>query len=186
MNTTVFLSLLAAILELDTTYIFQTLVSRPIIAGPLFGCVIGDPMAGVQIGVFAELLCADISPLGGIIPPNGVVACAIPLILYHMGIELYFGFFFGIVAAILYSWIDILLRKTRFTWLVFMETKIGKRPDAISRTLAATLLLSFLVTFVFVSIVYITPTLLTQLTIYPTNIYSHLSYILFYNIRSFY
>ncbi len=147
------MSLLAALLELDTTYLFQTLVSRPIITGPIFGCLIGDPIAGIQVGIFTELLFADISPLGGIIPPSGVVATAIPLILYTLGIELYFGFFCGTAAAVLYSLLDALLRKARFRWIVFLETKIGKSPQAISQTLAITVLLSFLMTFLFVSVI---------------------------------
>ena len=47
------LCLLAALLELDTTYAGQWLISRPIIAGPLFGLITGDLMAGIQVGVFA-------------------------------------------------------------------------------------------------------------------------------------
>ena len=54
MNTTVFiLCMLAALLELDTTYAFQMLLSRPIVAGPIFGLVTGDVMAGVQVGISA-------------------------------------------------------------------------------------------------------------------------------------
>ncbi len=152
MSTTLLLSAMAALLELDTTYVFQTLVSRPLVAGPIFGLLTGDVMAGIQIGVFAELLGADISPLGGVIPPSGVVATVIPLALHQTGIELYFGFFIGIAAALLYSHIDAYLRKTRFTWLVYLEIKIAKSPRVIWHTLCANLLLSALVTFVFVSL----------------------------------
>lgn len=148
----VLLCIFASLLELDTTYAFQLLLSRPIIAGPLFGLFTGDVMAGVQVGVFAELLFADISPLGGIIPPSGVVATVVPLILYSMGIELYFGFFLGVGGAVFYAFFDALLRKTRFKWLVFLEKKIGRNPTDIKRTIAATLLLSFLMTFIFISV----------------------------------
>lgn len=150
--TAIWLCVLASVLELDITYAFQLLLSRPIIAGPLFGLVTGDVMAGLQVGVFAELLFADISPLGGIIPPSGVVATVIPVILYSLGLELYFGFFFGIVAAVLYSFLDALLRKTRFTWLVFLEKKLGRNPSGLTRAVLAALLLSFLMTFIFISI----------------------------------
>lgn len=152
-TTATLLSLLAALLELDTTYLFQTLVSRPIIAGPLFGLLLGEPMAGLQVGVFAELILVDISPLGGIIPPSGVVATAVPMIMYHSGVDLYFGFFVGIVAAIVYSFIDTFLRRTRSTWIVFLEAKISKHPGALLHTILYTLALSFLVTFVFISLV---------------------------------
>lgn len=149
---TLILCILASVLELDTTYAFQTLVSRPIIAGPIFGLITGDVMAGVQVGIFAELLFSDISPLGGIIPPSGVVVCVIPLILYAMGIELYFGFFLGVISAVIYSFLDALLRKTRFTWIVFLEKGIEKRPANIKRVIGMTLLASFLMTFIFLSV----------------------------------
>lgn len=149
---TLILCLVASLLELDVTYAFQTLISRPIIAGPIFGLITGDVMAGVQVGIFAELLFSDISPLGGIIPPSGVVVCVIPLILYAMGIELYFGFFLGVLSAILYSFLDALLRRTRFTWIVFLERGIERRPENIKGVIGMTLLASFLMTFVFLSV----------------------------------
>ena len=141
---------LASLLELDTTYAFQTLLSRPILAGPILGLITGDAMAGLQVGIFVELLFSDISPLGGIIPPSGIVATSITLLLYAMGIELYFGFFLGVLAAILYSFFDALLRKSRFTWLIFVEKKITRQPTDIKRVIAGALLLSFSMTFVFI------------------------------------
>ena len=148
----ILLCIFAALLELDTTYAFQTLLSRPVIAGPIFGWLTGDVAAGIQVGIFAELLFSDISPLGGIIPPSGVVATVIPLLLYAQGIDLYFGFFLGVCAAVLYSFFDALLRKTRFKWLIFLEKRIGRRPSDITRIIAITLLLSFLMTFIFISV----------------------------------
>lgn len=59
----------AALLELDTTYAFQLTLSRGIIAGPLLSLWTGDLMAGIQVGVFTELLFSDVNPLGGILPP---------------------------------------------------------------------------------------------------------------------
>lgn len=148
----IILSLLASALELDTTYAFQTLLSRPILAGPIFGLVTGDMMAGLQVGVFAELLFCDISPLGGVIPPSGVVATVIPMLLYAQGIELYFGFFLGILAAVVYSLLDGLLRKNRLTWLVSIEKRITRHPGYIRYAMLGALLLSFTMTFIFVSV----------------------------------
>ena len=60
----------AALLELDTTYAFQLTFSRGIIAGPLLGLLTGDLMAGLQVGIFTELIFSDVNPLGGILPPS--------------------------------------------------------------------------------------------------------------------
>lgn len=147
----ILLCIFAALLELDTTYAFQLLLSRPIIAAPLFSLFTGDIMAGIQVGIFAELLFADVSPLGGIIPPSGVVASVIPLILYSLGIELYFGFFLGVLAALLYSVLDQLIRKTRFKWLVFLEKNVAREPNRINGAIFGSLFSVFLMNFIFIS-----------------------------------
>ena len=146
------LCLLAALLELDTTYAGQWLISRPIIAGPLFGLITGYLMAGIQVGVFAELLFVDISPLGGIIPPSGVMTAAIPMILYSLGIELYFGFFLGVLAGILFAQLDRWVRKTRLRLMVFLEKNAAAHPQAIGRTVGWLLLTVFLMNLIFVSV----------------------------------
>ena len=104
----------AALLELDTTYAFQLTLSRGIIAGPLLSLWTGDLMAGIQVGVFTELLFSDVNPLGGILPPSAVVCSAVTLALHAMGLELYFAFFFGVVGAIAFSMAEKFMRKNRF------------------------------------------------------------------------
>ena len=75
----VLLCVLAAALELDTTYAFQFTFSRGIIAGPLFSLLTGDLMAGIQVGAFTELLFCDINPLGAILPPSVVICCVVSM-----------------------------------------------------------------------------------------------------------
>lgn len=144
------LCVLAALLELDTTYAFQLTFSRGIIAGPLLGLATGDVMAGIQAGVFTELLFADINPLGGILPPSAAVCCAITLALKLMGIDLYFGFFFGVTGAALFALTEKFMRRNRFKWLVFWEQKITQKPNRINRTIGFALATSFLMNFAFV------------------------------------
>ena len=148
----VILCILAALLELDTTYVGQLSFSRPIIAGPVFGLITGDIMAGIQVGVFTELLFADISPLGGIIPPSGVMCAAIPMILYSLGIELYFGFFLGVIAGIAYGQLDKWMRKARFKWMVFLEKNATARPGAFFRTVIMLIVSAFLLNLIFISV----------------------------------
>ena len=118
----------AALLELDTTYAFQLTLSRGIIAGPLLSLWTGDLMAGIQVGVFTELLFSDVNPLGGILPPSAVVCSAVTLALHAMGIELYFAFFFGVVGAIAFSMAEKFMRKNRFKWLIFWERRVMQQP----------------------------------------------------------
>lgn len=141
------LCVLAALLELDTTYALQLTFSRGIIAGPIFALITGDIMAGIQVGIFTELLFADINPLGGILPPSAVVCTAVTLALHATGAALYITFVFGVVAALLFTWVEKYRRKNRFRFLIYWEQKISQRPECINRAIAVSLLSSFLINF---------------------------------------
>jgi len=60
------------ILCLDRTVI-QIMVSRPVIAGPVIGFLLGDVKTGLTVGAFVELLWINRIPLGVYIPPNDTV-----------------------------------------------------------------------------------------------------------------
>ena len=55
---------------LDRTAVFQFMVSRPIVAAPLAGWLLGDPVAGLQVGILVELLWLGRLPIGAAIPPD--------------------------------------------------------------------------------------------------------------------
>ena len=141
--------LLAALLELDTTYAFQLTLSRGIVAGPLLSLITGDLMAGVQVGALTELLFADINPLGGILPPSAVACCAVSLILHAYGVPLCVAFFFGVVCAILFAQVERWVRKNRSYWLARRETTICAKPAVLNRLIAGLLVGAFLFFFVF-------------------------------------
>ncbi|AJF06987.1 PTS sugar transporter subunit IIC [Geoalkalibacter subterraneus] len=63
-------SLIAVVLGLDRTAAFQLMISRPIVAGPLTGFVLGDAWVGLQIGALVELLWLGRLPVGAAIPPD--------------------------------------------------------------------------------------------------------------------
>ena len=122
--------IVGALLELDTTYAFQLTFSRGIIAGPLLSLITGDLMAGLQVGIFTELIFIDISPLGGLLPPSAAVCCTLSLALYSMGIPIYFAFFFGVIGAVLFSVCEVFIRKQRSIWLARQEHIILKNQNA--------------------------------------------------------
>jgi mannose/fructose/N-acetylgalactosamine-specific phosphotransferase system component IIC len=146
----------ACLLELDTTYAFQFTLSRGIIAGPLLSLITGDLMAGVQVGVFTELLFADVNPLGGILPPSAVTCCAVSLALHGLCVPLYIAFFFGVVSAVLFAYAERTLRKYRIRWLVKWEERIIQTPSLIYRpvfiSLAAYAFMSLILILLFVLI----------------------------------
>lgn len=65
----VLLSLLGGILSLDRVWA-QFMISRPIVAAPLAGVMLGDPYTGLQAGALLELFWIDKLPIGTIVPPN--------------------------------------------------------------------------------------------------------------------
>jgi len=58
---------------LDRVFI-QTLISRPIVAAPVTGAILGDPYTGLIAGAFIELFWIDHLPIGAYVPPNDTVA----------------------------------------------------------------------------------------------------------------
>ncbi len=145
------LCFVAALLELDTTYAGQFQLSRGIMAGPLLSLITGDWMAGVQVGVFSELLFADISPLGGFLPPSTTICCAISLALYAAGIPLHLAFFIAVIGSILVAHVEKWMRKTRVKSLARWEQRVLQKPNYINRVILKNLLTSFLMNFLLLS-----------------------------------
>lgn len=152
MTLLLWLCLIGALLELDTTYALQSTLSRGIVAGPLLGLATGDVLTGVQIGLFTELLFIDINPLGGMLPPSAVVCCTITLAFCMLQIPVYFSFFFGVIGAILFSVYEITLRKRRSDWVIRQEQKIHYHPPYINGVIVRALGMSFTSNFLFVLI----------------------------------
>ncbi len=63
-------ALVSLICGLDRTAVLQVMISRPIVAAPLAGWVLGDPLVGLQIGLLVELLWLARLPVGAAIPPD--------------------------------------------------------------------------------------------------------------------
>ena len=62
--------LVAVFCGLDRIAAFQFMFSRPIVAGPLTGLVLGEPLIGLQVGMLVELLWLGRLPVGASIPPD--------------------------------------------------------------------------------------------------------------------
>lgn len=60
----------AVVCGIDRTAAFQMMLSRPIVAGPLAGLVLGQPLVGLQVGLLVELLWLGRLPVGASIPPD--------------------------------------------------------------------------------------------------------------------
>jgi len=69
LNETAIAAVLGALICLDRVVV-QFMISRPVVAGPLTGLALGDPLAGLVTGALLELLWVDRIPGGTYVPPN--------------------------------------------------------------------------------------------------------------------
>jgi mannose/fructose/N-acetylgalactosamine-specific phosphotransferase system component IIC len=67
--------LAGSLLWLDRVYMFQLMISRPLIMGPVIGFVMGDVKIGILIGASLELLWLNAPPVGSYLP-NDESFCA--------------------------------------------------------------------------------------------------------------
>jgi PTS system mannose-specific IIC component len=72
----VWVALAGGIICLDRVCL-QAMISRPIVAAPITGTILGDPYTGLVIGTFIELLWLDRLPMGIYVPPNGTVVAVL-------------------------------------------------------------------------------------------------------------
>lgn len=80
---------LALLCGLDRIAVFQILISRPIVAAPLTGIFLGEPLIGLQIGVMVELLWLARLPVGAAVPPDDTqVAIAATVLSVALGRQL--------------------------------------------------------------------------------------------------
>jgi len=61
---------LAMLLGLDRVAFLQCMVSRPLVAAPLTGWLLGVPLTGLEVGMLLELLWLGRLPVGTVIPPD--------------------------------------------------------------------------------------------------------------------
>ena len=54
------------VVALDLVSVPQALLSRPVVAGSVAGWIVGDPVAGLRVGVLLELFALDVLPIGAV------------------------------------------------------------------------------------------------------------------------
>ena len=54
---------------------------RPIIVAPIVGAILGDLNTGLVAGGLVELAFAGVTPVGGVVPPNAIMAAVMTVVL---------------------------------------------------------------------------------------------------------
>ncbi|MBI4777056.1 MAG: PTS sugar transporter subunit IIC [Deltaproteobacteria bacterium] len=115
------LSTLGALLWLDRTHAFQVMISRPIVAAPFIGVLLGNPMDGLLVGVTVELLWTHHLPMGSATPPDETAFAILATSTGILGLEtetalahadLMYGFAVFLPVAYLYRRVDLRLKET--------------------------------------------------------------------------
>lgn len=66
-------SLVGGLIALDRTAAFQFMISRPVVAAPVIGAIVGDLEAGIKVGMIIELLWIGYLPVGASVPPDETI-----------------------------------------------------------------------------------------------------------------
>jgi len=88
-------AVVALVCGLDRVAALQIMISRPIVAAPLAGWLLGDIEVGLQIGMMIELLWLARLPVGAAVPPDDtqvavagtVLSIGMGKLLGHNGLE---------------------------------------------------------------------------------------------------
>ncbi|MBO4707870.1 MAG: PTS sugar transporter subunit IIC [Elusimicrobiaceae bacterium] len=141
---------LVAFLELDTTYVGQFLISRPMFIGAMLGALTGNLLLGLQIGIFTELIYIDYLPLGGTVPPSGTITATIAILMnYFFSMDIYFAFFVGIICGQSFAFVERFIRDKRAAKLENIEKQLIKIKITPGVVIIKSLILEFVVVFVF-------------------------------------
>jgi PTS system mannose-specific IIC component len=78
--------LVSMLTGLDRVALVQIMISRPLVAAPLTGLVLGNPLLGLEVGMLLELLWLGRLPVGAAIPPDDTqVAVGATVLAFSMG-----------------------------------------------------------------------------------------------------
>jgi mannose/fructose/N-acetylgalactosamine-specific phosphotransferase system component IIC len=124
----------AAAIELDVVQAGQIFLSRPSVAGLIYGFLGGDFITGLQMGLCMELLTLDQVPVGGYVPPSGVIGAACAFMLAHYsGFDGGYAFFLGFLTAALFASVETKLRHERSKWNPKIEAQVLETPAMLER-----------------------------------------------------
>ncbi len=69
-------ALVAGLTALDNVHVFQWMLSRPVVTGPIVGAIMGDLTSGMICGAWIELIWLGVLPIGNYTPPDAQITAA--------------------------------------------------------------------------------------------------------------
>ncbi|MFH1715585.1 MAG: PTS sugar transporter subunit IIC [Elusimicrobiota bacterium] len=153
------ISIVGALLSLDATVVGNFMISRPIVAAPIIGWILGDINTGFAIGIIFEMLWVNLIYVGAMVPINLTIFTTLVLgvnyTVPHRG-DAFTMFVILIALPIVYLFkhIEILVR----TWNSRMARKVddcinNHKSACITFVMAYSITFFFLASFVYLIIV---------------------------------
>ena len=169
------IAFVAALFSMDVTAFGQCMVSRPIVCASVFGYLLGDPVAGIWIGIIVEMIWVNTIPMGAAIPQDTTAIAILATVWGILGMSgnraaMMLALALAVPAGILYQFIDIKMRYFNIRVAHWVENGLKKGNETrIGQGIAAGLALSFIKAFVFYAFLVIPGKLLVQ------DVFLHLS-----------
>ncbi len=135
------LVILGGIVGLDAVSCPQAMISRPVVAGPVAGFILGDPVAGVWAGVFLEILTLRQLPIGASrhwdTGPAAVASTAAAAGMSANGVVLVVALALGVLLGWAGSWSVYLQRWTNARIVASLSERSATAGELQSRHMAA-------------------------------------------------
>jgi PTS system mannose-specific IIC component len=155
----IWIGLIGSLLALDTTIVFQFLVSQPLVTASVLGWLMGDLRLGIQIGFYLQLLWLRNIPVGGAIVPEGNVAAIVTtgLVLRYNMDMVYFNsvmvlaVIYGVAVSYIGGEIVVFYRKLNVNFLNWTLNGLNKmQVSRLSLAPFASVLVFFILMFLLI------------------------------------
>ena len=129
-------ALVCVIIALDTTHLFQTMISQPVFACPILGMLFGEPAIGLTMGLIFEVSFLKSIPVGAArFPENTIGSLTATIFLLSInsikGVNWYYFIAFAIALGIFISFagmhLTIFHRKSVVNQLIAIEKAAYKK-----------------------------------------------------------
>jgi len=116
------IAMLGGVLGLDVVSFPQAMISRPLVAATVAGALLGEPLAGLLIGVALELIALETLPFGASRYPEWGSASVVGAAIFATNRSTHFAgaMSMGVVAALATTWVGgwtmVKLRQWNAVW----------------------------------------------------------------------
>jgi len=157
----IFIGLIGSLLLLDTTILFQSSISQPLILCSLIGVFFGDIQLGIHVGIYLQLLWLSSLPIGAAVVPEGNMAAIVSAVMifrYHQEMQMFhsvliLAVLFGLLLSFIGGELVVLYRKNNVTILNRLLNKLHSGDlKSLPNTVVFSLVLHTLLMFILLSV----------------------------------